>query len=381
MPGDTLPNMSLILPSLGGDIGTWDDSLNALIRLVDPHDHTDGKGARVPTAGLDINANLAFNAFEITALGKVAFTAITTPVSGSKNLFVDSNDNELYWRTNGGTNVKLTSGTTLNMSLVGGIVGDYTSVGAEVAYDDANDRYTFKQQTTFPWARIACGSIQIYEFNTTESVAVSLLCPAALAGSFSITLPIALPGSTVLMQMSSTGVITLSNTVADAFVCSSTVTATGFKHTTAMVLSIPACMAQDHNASHVKTTSRTAGVFFGYWALTASGNRLTFPIQLPVGSRITGYTLYVNKLTDNTNTLSARLWSLIGFGATIGTGTALGAGSTDAGNSTGDDLMTETGLSVDIATGLAYVLAVQPGTGVAPSADEICHLEVSYTRP
>ena len=76
-------------------------------------------------------------------------------------------------RTNGGTNIKVTSGSTLNLSLVGGIVGDYASVGAEVAYDDANDRYTFKQQLggggVKQWARLAAGDVDLYEVLATAS--------------------------------------------------------------------------------------------------------------------------------------------------------------------------------------------------------------------
>ena len=206
MPGATLPQIGIILPSLGGDSGSWDDRVNAALTLIDAHDHTSGKGARVTSAALNINADLSFGNNAITALGKIGFTAITAPASGSKNLFVSTADNELYWRTNGGTNVKLTNGSGINISLVGGIVGDYAAAGAEVAYDDANDRYTFKQQgSPKPWARIACGGIRLYEFNTTETVYTGLIVDAALASSYDLTLPAALPGSQVLVQVGTTG--------------------------------------------------------------------------------------------------------------------------------------------------------------------------------
>src|SRR5687767_7384758 len=114
----TLPNMGLITPTLGGDSGTWDDKINACLALVDEHDHTPGKGVLVPIAGIDVDDDLAMGGLSLTGVGSVDFTAIAAPSSGSKRLFVNTADNELYWRTNAGTNVKLTSGTSINTTLV-----------------------------------------------------------------------------------------------------------------------------------------------------------------------------------------------------------------------------------------------------------------------
>lgn len=229
MPGAILPNMGLQLPELGGDSGDWDDLLNDMFEVVDEHDHTAGKGVLIPTAGIDIDADLPFAGYGPTGLGKAAFNAVTALTSGSKTLFVSSADNELYWRTNAGVNVKLTNGSSINTTLVGGIVGDYASVGAEVAYDDANDRYTFKQQgSPKPWARLASGDVRLYEFNTTETVYVGLKAPAALASSYDVTLPLAVPASTAIVLMSSAGVLSASNTVPNAVTFSTSLTTPTF---------------------------------------------------------------------------------------------------------------------------------------------------------
>ncbi len=188
----TTANMSLVLPTPGGDSGTWDDLLNAALTLVDAHDHTTGKGPRVPTTGININADLTMASNALTNIGSLGFAEITALASGSRRLFFSSADHELYVRTNGGSNVKITNGASLNISLVGGIVGDYASVGAEAAYNDANDRYTFKQETgggrVKQWATLAIGNVDIYEQMatadaTTISNRVRLSSPAALAAS------------------------------------------------------------------------------------------------------------------------------------------------------------------------------------------------------
>lgn len=210
----TLPNIGLITPVQGADRGTWDDKINAAFALVDAHDHTSGKGVQIVSAAININADLGWGGFGITALGKISFSAIAAPSGGSKNLFVSSADNELYWRTNAGVNVKLTNGASINTTLVGGIVGDYSTVGAEVAFVDADQVYTFKDQSspTKKWARIASGPVRIYENDTTESVYVEHAVAAALAAPYTVTWPAALPASTKLMQISSTGVVTFANT-------------------------------------------------------------------------------------------------------------------------------------------------------------------------
>lgn len=214
----TLPNMGLVTPVLGADSGNWDDKINACFALTDAHDHTEGKGVAITVAAMDIDDDIPMGGFGLVNVGTVAFSAVTALTSGSKSLFVSSADNELYWRTNSGTNVKLTDGASINTTLVGGIVGDYSSVGAEVAYSDADQVYTFKDQEspTKKWARLASGPVRIYQFDTTESVYVEHAVDAALASSYTVTWPAALPGSTALMQISSAGVVSYSNTIVES---------------------------------------------------------------------------------------------------------------------------------------------------------------------
>lgn len=367
----TLPNMNIILPELGQDSGQWDDKLNAGLTLVDAHDHTSGKGPRVPTAGININADLAFGGFGPTGLGKAAFNAVTALSSGSKTLFVNSADNELYWRTNGGTNVKLTSGTSINITLVGGIVGDYSSVGAEVAYDDANKRYTFKQQgSPKPWARIATGPVRIYEYNTTETVYVELAVAAALAASYTLTLPAALPGSTALCQVSAAGVVSFSNTLTESLV------AQDLRHTSAQVITLPASMALDRIDTHTRATGASGAQ--NRFTVAASTNPIVWPLPVKENDVITAYAVWVDKNTNGSATIATRLYKTNGG---TGTETALGAGDTDAQNAPNFITLLESGLSITVADDEQFYLVFTPSGSVTPTADELYHASLAFTRP
>lgn len=362
----TLPNMSIVLPTLDGDIGAWDDKLNAALSLIDPHDHTAGKGVQVPTAGINIDADLGFGSWHITALGALAFNAVAALASGSKSLFVSSADNELYWRTNGGTNVKLTDGNSINTSLVGGILGDYTSVGAELSYDDANDVYTFKQEGSNPWARIASGPVRIYEYNTTETVYVELAVAAALASSYTITLPAALPGAAAIMQISAAGVVSFSNTTTEDIV------AADFRFTGDQTLMFSGGAYEDVAGSHTKYNS-AAGAHIG-WTLANTADKLSLPLPVREGDVITGFTTYFDK-GASTDTVHARLWATRMFGTVIET--AQTADATQSG--TGLQTASSGAVTVTVTAGWQYYMVVY--TSFVGGSDVLLGTSINITRP
>jgi hypothetical protein len=221
----TLPNMGLVLP-VRGDLGAgiWDDTLDADLEDIDAHDHSTGKGALVPTAGMNINADLTFSSLWAPInLHRLTFASITALSTSNKSVFVNAADNELYWRSNAGVNVKLTAGSALNVAaFTGGIGGDYVAVGAAVAFDDAADRYTFRQQSSL-WARLHSGDVRLSETGTTETAFVGLAAPAALGGSYTLTMPASLPGSTSLLQLTSAGQVSASNEIINTTIFNSTV--------------------------------------------------------------------------------------------------------------------------------------------------------------
>lgn len=228
-------NMGLVLPTIDGSAGTWDTLLNAALTLVDAHDHSSGKGPRIGVGGLNIAADLTFAGNAATNLKAIAFTAQASYAT-SKALWVNSANDDLYYRR-AGTDYRLTLNGAPNISLTGGIAGDYAAASASLYYDDAAEAYRFLEAAPSPndWSRVLCGDLDLYEHASGISNRVRLSSPSALAASYALTFPAAVPGSTQLVQVSSAGVMTFSNSGLNSIAMTAgqhvTVSSTGrFKH-------------------------------------------------------------------------------------------------------------------------------------------------------
>lgn len=382
----TLPNMGLVLPTRGAPgSGLWADTIDANAALEDAHNHTTGKGLPITSAALSIDADVSFaSLWAPTNLHRIQFAAVTalTLTANNRSVFVNAADNELYWRTNAGANVKLTSGSALNVAaFTGGFGGDYASVSAAAAFDDSGDRYTFKQQSSL-WARMASGEVRIFETGTTESVYVGLAAPAALAASYTITLPLAAPGSTSIMQMSSAGVVTADNAITPTTVTASglvtasagvtcaanqhvTVSGTGrHKHGT-RTLSISGCAFVGSSAS------AAMGYGFGSATLTGSSQFYLTPISLPVGKRITAVRVFIVDNSTGPTKLRADFNRITSVGAV----STIGSSSVSAGDSSNQTL-TVSALTTTIAASNAYSIIVSSTTGSALTA--VYMAEVDY---
>lgn len=357
----TLPNTGIVTPTLGADSGAWDDKINACFANYDDHDHTTGKGLAITVAALDIDDDLPMGGHFISGLGKVSFTAIAAPSTGSKSLFVNTSDNELYWRTNGGTNVKLTSGTSINTTLVGGIVGDYTSVSAEVAFDDANDRYTFKQNSATGWARLAAGEVRIYETGTSDSVYVGHAAAAGLAVSYTVTWPAAVAAETVIPTVDSSGNVSFARRT--------------------KVTTIPASKGQTYSYS---TGLHGTWIFFSdtggftamYWlapAASATAGGVFFPIELEEGQTVTDVLVYIKKNSNASTSVVGGIYEVSSVGAM-----SIIQTDAEAGNAIGDTTLVFT---TDFTAGSnkSYVLHVGVDNASPSAQDRIYSVKVTYT--
>ena len=213
--GTTTVNMGLSVPTLDGDPGVWDTQLSASLALLDLHDHSAGKGVKVPSAGININADLTFAGYSLTNLRAAVYTAQAS-FATAKATYVIGDD--LYYRDGSSNQIRLTASGGINIATTGGFTGDYIASGAAAYYDDANETYRFLKAAPAPnnWSRVACGSVDLYEYGSGILTRVRLSSPAALAASYEVTFPAALPADTSLFQITSAGVVTFSNTVVKA---------------------------------------------------------------------------------------------------------------------------------------------------------------------
>jgi hypothetical protein len=377
----TYPNMNLVLPTRGPTgAGVWDDTIDADIAILDAHNHSNGQGVAIPTAGLNINADLSFSSlYAPSNLHRLQFSAIaggSLTAGQRKSLFVSDGTggltaNELYFLNSSGTAIKFTNGNLLNVgAFVGGIGGDYSSVGAALNYDDSAKRYTFKEGTADSngWARLAAGGLRLFEFNTTESLYVEQVAPAALASSFTMTWPVALPAASQTVSIDNTGQIAFGASQALAANNSFTVSGAGdYKHGT-RTLQIPA--AALNPAGGVTITLNTGSVTFGITTNPAA----YAPITLADGCRVTAIRVYIQDNATGPSTLTATFYSV----GTTGTVTNIASSSASAGSGANQTL-TIGSLTTTLAASTSYGIKIVETSGTG-STCTVYMAEVDYDR-
>lgn len=141
----TFMNLSLPTPTvtLGPE---WANALNTAIETIDAHDHTSDKGARIPTAGLNINGNLDFNQYKIFNFKQTQYANNTILVDGADNAgSVYMKDGNLYFTNSSGIAVQITSG--------GAIV---SSPGAAQTFEvtDVSSNLSILNTDTFVFLRV-----------------------------------------------------------------------------------------------------------------------------------------------------------------------------------------------------------------------------------
>jgi hypothetical protein len=91
------PNMDLELPVVGNSRDEWGGILNEDLEAVDSHDHTTGKGVQVPTAGININADLTMNSNALITIKSLQLNnLVSNPATGSNIIFFKGGD--LWWK-------------------------------------------------------------------------------------------------------------------------------------------------------------------------------------------------------------------------------------------------------------------------------------------
>ena len=203
----TTPLMNLILPVVGSQIGpTWASNLNAALENVDAHDHTSGKGSKIPTAGLNINSELNFNENGATSLNYSQYKDNVSPLSAvTYPRSLDVSGGELYYNDAAGNQIQLTNAGGINLTSIGTIGGDYSTSTASLAYSSLSTTFTFASSSGI-YSKVNLGDLKIFE-RISGGKYVEFKTPTGLSSDYSLTLPTGLPASTLPLKMSATGAL------------------------------------------------------------------------------------------------------------------------------------------------------------------------------
>jgi hypothetical protein len=200
------PLMNLSLPTPGTTTGPqWASMLNTAIETIDSHNHTSGQGARVPTAGLNINADLTFNNYNQDYVNSTRFTNQSSTLAGAsdlRSLYVVNGD--LYFNNSSGTAVRITDGGAINVAALGTIGGDYGgSNAASVTFAELTSTYSFLESTGIV-AKMSTGPISLFQ-ETSGALGVTLQSPNSLGSAYTLTLPTAQGSANNVMQVNGSG--------------------------------------------------------------------------------------------------------------------------------------------------------------------------------
>lgn len=384
MPETPTTYMLLVLPTPGSDSDLWDDLINTALggaNGIDSHNHTPGRGRQVPTAGIGIDDDLPLNGKRLRTVTGLEFVALGSNLAvGAREVFVGP-DNNLYYRNAAGQNVRITNGSTLDVTSVGGIAGDYSAIGAEVAYVDATDTYTMRQQLAAAvrqFARVACAGVDLFEYRAAgvspvPSTRVRLSSPPALAGSYELTFPGALPVAQSICQVTSAGQLVFSNTVpAITLNTNDSITLSGTGVVKHGIKTRSPAVVPPQVSPGAPFTQRFA-------TISGSGSgasSLYVPVILDVGQRIVNLRVRATDNISGTTRVQAQLYSQTAGG----TLTPVVGGQTNQslGNST-IQTVSATGINAIVAASTTYFVEVFNATGSANCF--IWWIEIDFDQP
>jgi hypothetical protein len=208
------PNMSLDLPIIGETLGPeYAEKNNTAFETIDSHSHVPGEGVQVPTAGLNINADLPINGFAVTEANALTLQDVDgTPAE----LSVYSSGGNLVYRNAAGNPVPITNGDSI-AGTPGTIAGLGDGDSSAVFSDLAEDFSWYFDGVNNKHAAFNIGDLRLHPFNGLNAYTnfITLKSPTTLASNYSLTLPTTLPASTSFVQVSAAGQLSFTNTPAN----------------------------------------------------------------------------------------------------------------------------------------------------------------------
>ncbi len=198
--------MNLQLPIPGIETGPQYavDNNNAFL-LLDSHTHVAGQGQPIPTAALNINADLSFNSYNQTTIRSSRFNSQTSPLSliTDRNCIYVNNGN-LYFNDFQGNQVQLTLDGAVDTSTSGNITG-MGATTASVVYTNGNKTFSFYSNLNTP-ALISIGPLSIGT-NSVSPNQVTLTTSGTIPAPYQLTFADALPTSQSFVSVSNTGIL------------------------------------------------------------------------------------------------------------------------------------------------------------------------------
>lgn len=308
---------NLVLPAIGTDTGVVgatkvNTALAALAATLD---------LMVTPAGIDINADLSFRSggdyFGAKELQRVGFKSGAALEEYPTSLAVDGNG-ELYYVDLAGNVVYLSSDGSVP-GAVGNITGTgYGVSGKEVNWDNTNADYRMRSGTgANDYADVLVGDLLLND----GSDHFARLSAGVMTADATYTLPTAVPASTSLMQMDSSGAMSASPT---AGVVCGTVTASGLVTASAGVtasvnqsFTVSGTGKYKHGDRYLNIppeTGRNLGAAVnsnGYGAATDSNfgaaDQMSWPVQLETGKRVKAVTVVLAKSTATSRVFTLEL--------------------------------------------------------------------------
>jgi microcystin-dependent protein len=106
--------MNLTLPTPSVTEGPeYAEQNNTALETIDEHDHSPGKGTPVPSAGIEIDADLDFNDNKLTAVKAVNFEDQAANLSAANVQSLHAVDGDLWFNNSSGTPVQITQGSSI----------------------------------------------------------------------------------------------------------------------------------------------------------------------------------------------------------------------------------------------------------------------------
>jgi hypothetical protein len=362
MPSQIGQDLGVDPPAVGATGPGYATTMNAAVQAcIDAIE----AGATTST-GLTVDSAVEFNGYNLTEAGAVHFESKSGAYTTATGCYFRSGD--FYVNDSSGNQIRITASGALNSAAVGGIGGDYGgSNPASVTFNEASSKYIFLESASVK-AALEFGTAR-YVASTSGNV-VSVLAPASLAASYTVTWPTAVPASNgSALVMSTAGVISTTMTpswtsvTASGAISGATVTTAeaGIRRGEATVSLSPFdARVWDGVDDSTVSIARNGGTGTWYISLTASEYCL-IPLHVTQGDRIKAVTVQVMDTNAGSGAVTAKLFKAT-F-ATAATRTQVGATQTSAADGT-EQTLTISGLTESVAASVHYYIEIQAQASV-----------------